>query len=548
MARRIEITLTSKKPDGSYTWRAAGAREPKGVVGADVVGPDAELNTTLKVDADFDIDGIVITTVVSGGRQRKPAEVLALIPTDRPSGTVTQQLAKRDSRDGKPRGPRRDGDRPGGDRPRGPRPEGGDRPRGPRSEGGDRPGGDRPRGPRPEGSDRGPRTPREARPPVELPTKPKPKRLKQGRVHVDAVLSELPEGHRPIAVKVLRGGLPEVRQAVDEQNVKLTEAGQPTIDAAHLVALATDLQPRLRIAEWRDRADAALAGVTELDLRDLRSVLASANDSARDAESREIAQQLREKLNARIDADYAEWLADITVELDANRSIRALRLSSRPPKAGVPFPAELSARLVTATSQLLTSNTQLDRWQFVLESLAVSPVRDKVEAASVPSAPSDELKAAVTQWSGSVPQIARQFGIEPATTPARPPRRPTTRPAGAKKPIPPRPPRPTAAPVAAVATAVTTDAPADGVAAEVAPPVEAPAVTEAPTAAEAPAVVEAPIVAEAPAVVEAPTVVDVPAAQVAVVEDTTTVADTVVAEAAPGVDVASAETDAAAGD
>ncbi|MUH55729.1 MAG: hypothetical protein F2683_02250, partial [Actinobacteria bacterium] len=32
MSRRIEIELTSSRPDGSWTWRAAGAREPKGVL------------------------------------------------------------------------------------------------------------------------------------------------------------------------------------------------------------------------------------------------------------------------------------------------------------------------------------------------------------------------------------------------------------------------------------------------------------------------------------------------------------------------------------
>ena len=34
---RIDIELTSSRPDGTWTWRAAGARQPKGVVSASVL-------------------------------------------------------------------------------------------------------------------------------------------------------------------------------------------------------------------------------------------------------------------------------------------------------------------------------------------------------------------------------------------------------------------------------------------------------------------------------------------------------------------------------
>ena len=32
MSRRLEIELTSTREDGTWTWRAAGAKVPKGVV------------------------------------------------------------------------------------------------------------------------------------------------------------------------------------------------------------------------------------------------------------------------------------------------------------------------------------------------------------------------------------------------------------------------------------------------------------------------------------------------------------------------------------
>ena len=37
MSRRLDIELTSRTPEGAYTWRAAGARQPKGLVDADLV-------------------------------------------------------------------------------------------------------------------------------------------------------------------------------------------------------------------------------------------------------------------------------------------------------------------------------------------------------------------------------------------------------------------------------------------------------------------------------------------------------------------------------
>ena len=50
MARRIEIELTSARPDGTWTWRAAGAREPKGVL-------DGKLLYSFKLDGAGQVKG-----------------------------------------------------------------------------------------------------------------------------------------------------------------------------------------------------------------------------------------------------------------------------------------------------------------------------------------------------------------------------------------------------------------------------------------------------------------------------------------------------------
>src|SRR5439155_17079261 len=97
--------------------------------------------------------------------------------------------------------------------------------------------------------------------------RPRPKRLSPGRRHREAVVASLPPEQRPVAEQVLRGGIPALRQAVDEQNAKARAAGEPAIRAEPLVAMAEDLLPRLRAAEWRDRAEAAEADAEEIGLR-----------------------------------------------------------------------------------------------------------------------------------------------------------------------------------------------------------------------------------------------------------------------------------------
>ena len=327
-----------------------------------------------------------------------------------------------------------------------------------------------------------------------LPERPKPKRLKPGRTHRKAILDSLPDEERAVAEQVLRGGVPAVREALKEQNEKLKAEGQPPIKSEGVVSLAEDLLPRLRVAEWLDRAEAALADLDELDLRDLRSVVAASGDSvvARDESTRELAEKLRDGLSVRQDKEHQEWLADIDAALGVGRVVRALRLSSRPPKAGVRFPTELGTRLAEAAGAALAADAAPDRWGAVLEAVAYSPVRASVTPAGYPATVTDELTALVKPLAGQVPEIAKHFGIEPPPPGARAPRQ-VRRPPGPRKPKPPPPPPGTAkgakppaeakapaateadAPEAAVAEApVTDEQPKDAAPTEAAPePTEA---------------------------------------------------------------------------
>ena len=393
MSRRLEIELTSERPDGVWTWRAAGAKQPKGELAGSVLPTGAKVGDVLRADAEFAIDGIEILSVLPPKAPRKEAETLTVLGTRQDEPLVTTQLVEKRGRgrDGERRGPRRDrGDRDD----RGPRGDRGGRDRGR----GDRPGGDRPRGPRPD----------------PVPERPKPKRLRPGRQHRAAVLDTLPVEHRPIAEQVLRGGVPAVREAITKQNEQAKAENRPEIPADQLVALAEQLLPGLRAAEWRDRADAALADLDELDLRDLRSVIVAADGVVRDDESLAIKDQIQEGLTRRIEEEQALWISDINANLDGGRFVRALRLSSRPPKAGAPLPVEVSSRLVTAVSEGLTPTVNQDLWAAAVDALAFSPVRGQVVPAGRPEEPSPALLDAVRRVGDRLPKIVELFGLDPA--------------------------------------------------------------------------------------------------------------------------------------
>ncbi len=229
------------------------------------------------------------------------------------------------------------------------------------------------------------------------------------------MLDELPPEHRPIAEQVLAGDIPAVRQAIDKENEARKERGEPAIDGTELLALAEKLRPRLRTAEWRDRAEAALADVDEIDLRDLRSVVVAADSAARDDETRALAAQLRESLAQRVDSEQAV-VARRRSRARSTRAVRCARSASaraRRRRARSSNPRS-TTRLADAASASLTAEAPADRWAVVLEAVAFSPVRLTVAPRSRPEQPSEELLAVVRKYAGRVPQVAAAFGIEPA--------------------------------------------------------------------------------------------------------------------------------------
>jgi hypothetical protein len=258
--------------------------------------------------------------------------------------------------------------------------------------------------------------------------------LRPGKARRAEVLAGLPEEQRPIAELALQG-MPAVRQRLKDDNERLIAEGKPPMPEASVLKLAEELLPRLRVAEWLDRAEASIRQIEHLDLRDLRSVVAASEDPivARDETARAVATELRAALVTKQEQELQLWFEDIETALGVGRVIRALRLSSQPPKAGVPFPTDLAQRLAASAAASLTSADLPDRWCAVLEAAAFSPVRSLIVPQSSPEQVTDELRATVTRLAPALPQIAALFGVEvPAKAPMPKPLRPTprTKPAG----------------------------------------------------------------------------------------------------------------------
>ncbi len=463
MARRLEIELTSNRTDGKWTWRAAGAKQPRGILDGGLIPDGVSVGDVLRVEADATLDGLEITTVLPTRAPRNQAETLPLLGSGREQPLVTSQLApKGRSRARGAAGSRRDSDsapgrNKGADRKDKRRVDSRRQNRGRRDRDGrsdDKPETDSRRGDRrrrardgqqdgtiDSGSSRDHRSSkgngRARQDWTKPPSIPRAPRLRPGKKNRRAAFADLPEIQHELAEEVLRRGVPGVRKAIERMNKMAEAEGIPKVKSEPLVALAEKIAPVLKAAEWRDRAEAAISGIETVDLRDIRSVVVAADSGARDEHSRELAERLREGLSARVESEHRSWLNEIAQHLADGRIVRALRLSSRPPKAGSPLPIDMAERLTNAASESLSSETAQHRWATVLDAVAFSPVRSQVTPQGLPQNPNDQLLATVRKLASKVPEIAALFGV---TTPA------PQKSASNRRPAPPPPPETPAAP------------------------------------------------------------------------------------------------------
>ena len=428
MSRRIDIELTSQTPEGSWTWRAAGARQPKGVVEGSLVPAGERVGSVLRADVEVGLDGIEILTLSPAKPVRSPEKTEGRIevrgtPKRAPDVSVVLAPGSR-RRDDDERRDRRGGRRGGPDADRGDRTDRGDR-----SDRSDRPSRDRAeraergdRSERPRGGG-GPRRPGGRRPgdAEGRPSRGERPTMPTSTVHRNAMLAGLRPEQIPVAEQLLRGGLQAVRQAIDAQNAAAKASGKPPASSAALLAMAEELLPGVRLADWKDRATVAQTAGKDYRLRELRAVVAASRTVNLDEEGRALAKSLRESLDQRATALREEWLARITNALDDGRVLQAVEASIRPPEPGTRCPAELAVRLATAAGEAMTADLAPEEWMRLLDAVVASPVRRTVKPSGIPD---DEVaRQTARHAAGSVPALAKLLGLR---IPPPPPRRVNT--------------------------------------------------------------------------------------------------------------------------
>src|SRR5579863_219014 len=372
MARRLDIELTSTRDDGTWTWRAAGARQPRGVIEPKLLDEGAKVGDVLRVEAQFELEGITILSVLPPRERVAPRDRIELVPhSAEGAGSVTTSLVSRKSREGGRSSPaaRSTRERRPGASSRPPRP----REAAEKTEPGESRRAQRPRGPAKERAPREPTrrgdSPSRRPSPVRgteagtrsaTPRRVRPPRLIPGTRHRDEYLSTLAPEERVVAEQLAIGGLPAVRKAIAEERASAAASGRPEASGQAVVELAEQLLPGVRRAVWLDRAEAAVEHLDTISLRDLRAAVVGG--TPRDDHGRELLGKLREALQARVEKQRTEWEADISRALGEQRVLHALRLSSRAPDPGARVSVALVQPLAEAAGASLSQATSPERW------------------------------------------------------------------------------------------------------------------------------------------------------------------------------------------
>ena len=435
MSSRLELELTSKRPDDTWTWRKAGAKEPKGTLQGILLFEGAKVGDVIRADVTVGIEGITVDVVLPPQkRDASRQNVIEIAPARAVQQLTNVEYAKKQRSGGKDR--RETGERKGTDprrRPeRSPRPESSDKRTRPASEthkelpkgeaSGER------KAPR-----REPTKPRTFAAKVDpKPAAPRYSRLNPGHKHRSAYMAQVPEEHKPIAEQLANGGLPSVRNAIAEQNKDLAKEGKVPMPADPILTIAEGLLPGLERASWLDRAEAALSIADNIGLRDLKTVVSFGDRVAKSEDMLATLAKLRELLVSRTATLETEWVTGIEDALTEGKSIKAVRMSTRAPDLSSKLPIELTQRLSEAAGETLSPSASSDHFAAMLAALETSPVRKTVKPRGLPEHPTPELLSLAQQMSGRIPGLAELLGIKMPPPPRS--RRKIGEPAEAPKP------------------------------------------------------------------------------------------------------------------
>jgi len=388
---KIDVEITSQRENGDWTWRAVGAREPKGTVEASLLPDNLSIGAKFSVETEHFLDGVVVTKVFDQKQASGKGETLEILGSGKQTDLVTTQLAK--SKKGRKSSKRSPSSNSRADE---------------RNTTNKTNKTNKTFDKKDKASSSTKRKPRNERKNNDSQF-PKSKRLKAKKHHRNEAVKNLPDDLKRIGEILLQKGIPGLRESINTQNESAKKAGEPEIPEDLLLKLAERVYPDLRTAEWLDRADGALRGIETVDLRDIRSVIVASENVQKNDAVRSLAEKLKEGFNKRVDNDQKNWLKEVISTLKEGRVVRALRLSSRPPKAGFPLPEDLLNSLTEATNEALSADVTQSRWGTIAEAAAFSPIHERVIPAGVPKNPNDELLKIIRRISSKAPSIANKF-------------------------------------------------------------------------------------------------------------------------------------------
>ena len=401
MSRRIEIEITSLNGDVA-TWRAAGAKLPKGILNSSLIPGGPVVGNTYRADVEQYMEGIEILSVMAP-KTASPVdprnERLELIPTVKSGPDVVVTYAPKGRGGSRREGAdtRREGGpsrREGGPGRRESSP--GRRESGPgRRDGGSAPSeGAEAREP----STRTERTKRPPRNPID--------RDASSSTPRNSLLATLSPEQLPVAEQLLRGGMPSVRAAVAEQNKNATAQGRPTIDATTIDRIAEELLGKTNLALWKDRAAGAIGAGRELRLRDLRAVVTSAKTVSLDEEARAQLKELQVSLTARLEHLRTQWTTKLDAAVESKNVKEALTLVARPPDMSTRVSAEIAAKVVAITSESLSAETDPTLWKEIVELTVDTSIRRNVKPLGIPN--DESCKAVAIHNAGAIPEFAKR--------------------------------------------------------------------------------------------------------------------------------------------
>ncbi|MGH9172649.1 MAG: hypothetical protein ACRD0Z_17585 [Acidimicrobiales bacterium] len=294
-----------------------------------------------------------------------------------------------------------------------------------------------------------------------------PYRLEPGSKHRDELMAGLGAEQRAIAERLAAaaGSLPALRKAIAGEQERAKAEGRPFDGGEQILAVAEQLLPDVRAAMWLDRAEAAVAHIDELSLRDLRAIVVAGGP--RTELGRELDRTLREGHDKRVAKLRADWEEHLAQALAEGRLLQALRLSTRLPEPTARFPAALVETLAGQAGAAMSAATAPDRWLALLAAAELSPVRRQIHPAGIPDDESGEVHRKASEAAGRIPALAALLGM---AMPPPPQPLPGERPVRTRLPHSLHPPRAAHRPAARAAQAT---AAAPGVAGPPAVPAEA---------------------------------------------------------------------------